>query len=353
MHASAQRTMKAGVRFRSAGRLLAWLVLVGAMGCTHTTPVPQSPTNSQTVWPAPPEEARVAFVKSISTPADLGIKTSAIRRFGRWITGSQKGNEALLKPFAIALDENDNLCVTDTGANVVCLYNQQKRSWQRWDKVGNIRFTSPVGVAKRGEVLFVADSARGSVVAFTDNGKLRWEATNHLVRPSGLVVFQDNLFVTDAARHCVLLLDLEGRYLKEFGRRGTGPGEFNYPTHIAKNAQGSLLVTDSMNGRVEIVDPSGNYLGEVGKIGDSPGQFGRPKGVTVDSKGHVYVLDAVFDNLQIFDPSGSLLLNFGDTGYGAGQFWLPNGIAITRNNEIFVADSYNHRIQVFKYVGPL
>jgi sugar lactone lactonase YvrE len=330
------------------------LILAGLVvaGCSRIHPVAQPQPATQVVWPAPPEVARIAFVKSVSRPADLGVKNSAFKRFGHWITGSQKGNEPLLKPFAVALDENDNLCLTDTGANAICYYDRAKQSWHRWDRIGKIRLASPVAIAKHGGAFFVADSALGSILAFNDSGKMSWQTTNHLVRPSGVAIVKDRLFVADSGRHCIAVFELNGSYLSEFGRRGTGPGEFNYPTHLAADQQGNLLVTDSMNGRVEILDANGKYLGEMGKIGDSPGQFGRPKGVAVDASGRVYAVDAVYDNLQIFDQSGHLLLNFGETGSGPGQFWLPNGVAISRSNEVFVTDSYNHRVQIFKYIGP-
>jgi len=241
--------------------------------------------------------------------------------------------------------------VTDTGDNVVCFYNRAKRTWHRYEKAGSVRFASPVAVARRRGIFFVVDSALGKLIAFDDAGKLQFQTQNHLRRPSGLVIVKDELFVADSQRHCVVVLDLRGEFLREFGSRGTGPGEFNFPSHISCDKEGNLLVTDSMNSRVQILDYQGAYKSEIGKLGDRSGQFGRPKGVAADSFGRVYALDAVFDNLQIFDQAGRLLLAIGNGGVEPGEFWLPNGIAISRTNEIFVADSYNHRIQVFQYVG--
>jgi sugar lactone lactonase YvrE len=328
------------------------LVVAGCAQVQHA-PTSSSPPAKPLVWPSPPEVARISYVQSILRPADIGIKFSPFTRFGHWITGSEKGNEALLKPFGLALDENDNICLTDTGLNAVCYYDRAKKKWHRWTKIGDVRLASPVAVAKRNGTFFVADSALGRVIAFKEDGKLSFQITNHLARPSGVAILNDQLFVADAQRHAIVMFGLRGEFQGESGRRGIGQGEFNFPTHLAVDGQGNLLVTDSMNSRVQILDAEGKYKGEIGNIGDSPGHFGRPKGVAVDSLGSVYVLDALFDNLQIFDHSGRLLLNFGETGGQPGQFWLANGIAITRENEILVADSYNHRIQVFKYVGPM
>jgi sugar lactone lactonase YvrE len=290
-------------------------------------------------------------VQSFSRPADLGIKQSVFTRVGHWITGSEKGNELLVKPFGLALDEHDNLCLTDTGANTVCYFDGVKKKWESWSQVGGVRFSAPVAVAKSQGTFYVADSALASVLAFSEGGKLLFRITNHLERPAGLALAESQLFVADSMRHCIVVFDLHGNYQREFGRRGPGQGQFNFPTHLALDAQGNLLVTDSMNGRVQVLDRAGAYKGEIGRIGDSAGQFSRPKGLAIDSLGHVYVMDGLFDNMQIFDPAGQLLLHVGEAGQRPGEFWLPNGIAIRRNGEIFVADSYNRRVQIFKYIG--
>lgn len=303
------------------------------------------------VWPPQPDAPRIAFVQTIGQPADVGVKRSGFGRFANWLTGSVKGKEPLIKPFGVAFDENDNLCVTDTGANAICFFDRQKTKWSRWEKLGKFRFESPVAVAKQKGIFYVADSGLASIIAFDERGRLLFETTNQLQRPSGLAISSERLFATDSKRHCVVVFNLAGKFISEFGKRGTGAGEFNFPTHIAADAGGNLFVTDSINSRVQMFDAGGNFKKEIGSIGDAPGHFSRPKGVAADAFGHVYVIDGMFDNIQIFDREGRFLLNLGETGTGAGQFWLPNGIAISRQNEIFIADSYNRRIQVFKYVG--
>lgn len=321
---------------------------------------PQSGGEPARVWPAPPETPRLAYAGAFAQPADFGVKLSGLRRFSNWLTGAQKGNEPLLKPFALALDENDDLCVTDTGANAVCFLDRRANRWLRWSGLehrggrgrSTVLFASPVAVAKRGETIFVADSARGCVLAFDLKGQLLFQITNRLHRPSGLALAGDRLWVADAAQHAVFAFTLRGEFVMSLGRRGTGAGEFNFPTHLAADSEGRLYVTDSMNARVQVFDSDGQFASQLGRLGDSPGHFGRPKGVAVDRRGRVYVVDALFDTVQIFDRDGRLLLSLGGPGAGPGEFWLPNGIAISRNDEIFIADAYNRRIQLLRYIGP-
>lgn len=302
-------------------------------------------------WPPPPATPCVVFVQNLTGPADAGVKLPTLSRIAGWISGSSAATAPLDKPFGLALDDDGNLLLTDTGAGAVCCLDRTAKKWWRWEQVGKTHFQSPVAAARQRETIFVADSALGKVLAFDLKGKPRFEITQELERPAGLVLSRDKLFVADSQRHQVVTYDLQGKFLSKFGRRGGAPGEFNFPTHLAIDPSGRLFVTDSLNCRIQIFDANGQFQRAIGKSGDGPGCFNRPKGVALDRFGHLYVVDALFDNVQIFDDQGHLLLDWGEAGSDPGQFWLPNGIAIGSDNVIYVADSYNHRVQVFRYTG--
>lgn len=311
-----------------------------------------APVGLGPVWPPPPDSARVSHVTAIGRPVDAGAKVGGFKRLANWVTGANKGNEPLVKPFAIALDEKENLCVTDTGVPAVCFYDRKTKRWKQWREIEQLRFVSPVGIASTSGILYVADSGLASVVAFDHKGRVRFISTNNLQRPVGIASTGGRLLVADSQRHCIVSLHPQtGHFVSEFGQRGSAPGQFNYPTHVSVTRDGEILITDSMNHRVQIFDNEGRFLKQIGGAGDSVGSFSRPKGAAVDSEGHVYVVDAIFDNVQLFNQEGQLLLVVGEAGSKPGQFWMPNGIAISRANEIFVTDTYNRRIQVLQYLG--
>src|SRR5438046_7032695 len=101
-------------------------------------------------------------------------------------------------------------------------------------------------------MIYVADSGRPSILIFTESGKFLMEITNKVERPTGLLIQGGHLLVTDSKRHSVLAYDLSGNFLSETGRRGINPGEFNFPTHIAADSEGTLFLTDSLNRLSEI-----------------------------------------------------------------------------------------------------
>jgi hypothetical protein len=320
------------------------------ISCASTTHTPDT-LASNPVWPPAPDEPRVVYVRSLRAPRDIGQNSSIFARLGRWITGDNGESLSLQKPFGLGLDEAGNLCITDTGVNRIYYCDFARKQWRTYDGIGKMKFASPVAVARRKGVFYVADSQLGKVFAFGDDDKTVWEISSPLMRPVGVAVTDDALAVVDSQAHAVFVFDLQGKLRFQFGRRGAADGEFNYPTHIATDRQGHFLVTDSMNSRVQVFDLTGKFISTFGSNGDTSGHFGRPKGVAADTFGHIYVADAMFDNLQVFDLNGQLLLNIGQSGNRAGEFGLPGGVAIGSNNQIYVADGYNHRVQVLKYVG--
>jgi DNA-binding beta-propeller fold protein YncE len=327
------------------------LLAAALLASCATAPRVASEKSAPPVWPPPPDQPRIAYAGSLHSPRDIGQSLSIFTRFGHWLTGENGESLALQKPFGLALDEAENLYVTDTGAKSVYYLDFAHKKWHRYLASGKTDFVSPVAVAKRNGIFYVADSGLGKVLAFRENGKSAFEITNSLVRPVGLAIAGNSLAVVDSQAHDVSVFDLAGKFLFKFGKRGTAPGEFNFPTHIAGDANGHWLVTDSLNCRIQIFSADGKFISLFGSSGDTSGHFGRPKGVAADSFGHIYVADAVFGNVQIFDVTGRLLLNFGQNGDRAGEFSLPNGVAIAPDNTIYVADAYNHRVQIFKYLG--
>ena len=302
-------------------------------------------------WPPPPAEPYIVYVRDYSGPRDLGVKPAALMRFANWITGVGADEKKLARPFGLSLDDRGNLLVTDPGANAVCYLDFARKKWLRWTAAGPTPFLSPVAAVHYAQTFFVADSALGKVLAFDESGRVQFEITNGLARPSGLALLGDRLLIADSQLHQIVICGIHGELISRFGVRGKGPGEFNFPTHISVDGHRQIYVTDSLNHRIQIFDAGGRFLREFGRAGDGPGRFSRPKGVAADSAGRVYVVDALFGNVQIFDDQGRLLLDWGGAGSGLGQFSLPNAIAINSQHEIFVADTYNHRIQKFRYTG--
>ena len=339
--------------FRCALLSVGSLLLGVLTACSAArAPEPASiPAEPGRVWPSPPAEPRIQWIGQVSSPADLGVKVPLISRISNFLTGGDKGREALVRPFGLAVDEAGNLCVTDTGSGAVSFYDLAQHQYRRWTEVGGQRFDFPVAVAKRGGLIYVADSGRQEVIVFNGQGQVQRRIREEADRPSGLAVTGDRLYVACANTHVIRVYDLQGHALFQFGGRGVRPGEFNFPTHLAVDDQNRIYVTDAMNSRVQVFDAEGKFQREIGSLGDGSGHFSRPKGVALDRRGEVFVSDALFDNVQVFDGAGRFLMDFGSAGSQRGECWMPAGLAIAPGGRIYLADSYNGRVQIFQLLG--
>ena len=76
----------------------------------------------------------------------------------------------------------------------------------------------------------------------------------------------------------------DGKFIKTWGTKGSGPGELDIPHAIAMDSQGRLFVGDRQNNRIQIFDQDGKYL-------DQWAQFSRPSGVFIDGKDNIYVAE--------------------------------------------------------------
>lgn len=76
--------------------------------------------------------------------------------------------------------------------------------------------------------------------------------------PSAIAVdAADNLYVLDTGNHRVQKFGPDGSYLATYGRRGQGPGEFQYPAWLAVDDKGFIYVTDPFNQRIQVLTPDG------------------------------------------------------------------------------------------------
>ena len=77
----------------------------------------------------------------------------------------------------------------------------------------------------------------------------------------------------------------DGKFIKSWGKPGSGPGELNVPHGIAFDSQGRLFVADRANNRLQIFDQDGKLLGEWK-------QFSRVSGIYIDKNDVLYAADS-------------------------------------------------------------
>jgi DNA-binding beta-propeller fold protein YncE len=332
--------------------LIAGVVLLTACGSV-------AKKDEHWVWPLPPEEPRLKYIKSIRSSTDVKPE-NASDTFKQLLAGMSQ-NVSLIKPYGVAVFDK-TIYVTDTILGRLLVFNQNKKTFKIFGNKGAGRLNKPISVAVDQQgMVYVTDIQQSRVIVYDNQGNYQraMGGPKILTRPTGVTVnpINDNVYVVntgtlDSQHHAVSVFNSKGRHLFDFGERGSDKAKFNFPTNICSDAEGQVYIVDTGNFRVQIFNSEGEYLDGFGKVGTGLGSFARPKGIAVDSEGHIYVIDSAFNNVQIFDKDKHLLLFAGTMGKGAGEFWLPAGMWIDTDDRIYIADQYNHRIQIWQFMKP-
>lgn len=307
-----------------------------------------SQSRSKLVWPEPPQKAKIQHLQTISSLADLKIEEGFFTKILKFLFGGDDRQHWLIQPVGITVDDG-LIYIADPGCGCVHVLNLPKNDYEFIDRIDNIKFISPVGVAlDRKKRLFITDSQLNKVFIIEGINKFVGEIKYDFQRPTGITIRHDKIFIVETGSHKILVFDLKGNYLYSLGERGNGEGEFNFPVSIAVN--NFIYIVDAMNHRIQVLDLDGKYKFSFGKIGNMAGNFTNPKSIAFDSDENLYVTDALMDNFQIFNQKGELLLVVGSKGSGDGEYLGPSGIYIDKNDKIYVVDALNRRLQILKYL---
>ena len=134
--------------------------------------------------------------------------------------------------------------------------------------------------------------------------------------------------------------DKNGRHLMTLGTPGVSGNDathFNAPSDVVVAPNGDIFVADGhgpgTNERIVKFDKTGKFIKQWGKPGTGAGAFSSLHALEFDSRGRLFVGNRDNNRIDIFDQEGNLL----DVWY---QFSRPAGIHIDQATDtIYVADS--------------
>jgi DNA-binding beta-propeller fold protein YncE len=272
----------------------------------------------------------VQFLCSLISSEDVEPEPSA---FARFILGADLNRpvDYLVRPYGLAFWQG-KLYVCDSGAKRGAIFDFAAQEFRAFGHQGAYRLQMPINVslAPRGEK-YVTDTVGGRILVLDESDRpVRALGGPEGMRPCGVAIRDDELYVGDLARDAVLVLDpMTGAVRRQLGGRGGAPGRFSQPTNLAIGPDGALFVSDTLNARVQKLDRQGRVLRVFGARGRALGQMVRPKGIAVDREGRLYVADAAAETVLVFNREGHLLMLLGAPGLGRGDLSLPAGVAIS------------------------
>ncbi len=205
-------------------------------------------------------DAKTCSVKVIGKSGEL------ITKFGEPASPTtgriESGSGGFYGPQALALDDKDNIYVSDTGNHRIRVFNPAGKVLNKFGMQGTRlgEFNSPAGITM-------------------DNAS--------------------NLLVVDEKNYRVQIFTNRGVFKSKFGKRGNGRGEFSAPVGVAADSKRNIFVTDR-NLRIQVFDPEGYYLTE---FGTPQGNYKIPpkyNGITIDPENNLYVTDTASCSALIY-----------------------------------------------------
>ena len=191
-----------------------------------------------------------------------------------------------------------------------------------------------------------AASNLAPVLAFDPSGNLvKSFGAGLFVFPHGLATDRDgNVYVTDAdgkdgKGHTVVKFSPDGKVLMTLGRQGVaGATEetFNRPSSVVVAANGDIFVADGhggdSNARIVRFRRDGTFIKAWGSRGAGPGQFAELHCIGLDSQGRVIVCDRGNSRIQVFDQDGRFITEWK-------HFGRPTGLFIDARDNMYVTDT--------------
>ena len=283
----------------------------------------------------------------------------------------------------VYVDGKDNVWVMDRCEDKGCAESHESPIWElspdgkvlKSFGAGMFVFPHTVKPDAAGNIWAVdgdmKDGRGNQVVKFSPEGKVlttfgkagqSGRTTDVFDRPTG-IAFAPNGDIFIAEGHAptfgnsrITKFDKNGKFIKTFGRVGSGDGEFKSPHVIAFDSQGRLFVADRSNSRVVILDQDGKFL-------MAWKQFGRPSGIFIDKNDMLYVSDSESEDAPGKDtnnPGCKRGIRGGSIKDGKVQFYIPpppvpdpklpppEGVAVDSHGNIYAAAVQAK--DVYKYV---
>jgi sugar lactone lactonase YvrE len=191
------------------------------------------------------------------------------------------------------------------------------------DPDGNVWVTDALGTEGKGHQIFKF-TPTGQVLMTLGKPGAGTGGTDTLNRPSDVIVGRNgDIFVADGhggnAVSRIVKFSSEGKFLKAWGKTGSGRGEFNVPHALALDSSGRLFVADRMNNRIQIFDQEGSFLEEWT-------QFGRPSGLHITADDTIYVSDSESDASR--HPGWKRGIRVGSAKDGIVRAFIPDPIPV-------------------------
>jgi sugar lactone lactonase YvrE len=234
-------------------------------------------------------------------------------------------------------------------------------SWTQWDHLYQGTGTGTGGGPHKVRIspydperhVWIVNDARQVIYKFSNDGKrlvmtlgetdVAGDDAKHFGQPQDIAFLPDgSLLVADGLRNArIAKFDRNGVFVKQWGTRGTGPGQFSGIHGIDADRNGRVYVADRGNNRIQVFDPEGTHL-------DTWPNMRFPNHVVATPNDGVWVADGTNARLLKYDTNGELQYFWGTYGTYPGAFWELHQFSVDTDGNLYAADSFGGRVQKYR-----
>ena len=290
------------------------------------------------------------FTRGNTTGPAYGATAAQILEFGpdgKYIREIGHNLYAWSFAHAIRVDKDDNLWAVDKGSDMIIRFNPAGR------------VTLVFGRKKEASDENAEPWKHPNPPLAAIDGQFR-QPTDVTWDPQGDIFISDGYINSRVAK-----FDKNGDWVKQWGTKGSGQGQFNTPHTIAADAKGNIYVGDRGNRRIQVFDSDGTFQREIRInvppppvlhvwMGNQPSADqvanvnGAPWGICITpgpGTQYLYSADSVPGRIYKLTLDGQVLGALGTSGHQLKQFGWIHELACPSENEIYAAELLNWRVQ--------
>ncbi len=250
----------------------------------------------------------------------------------------------------VRVDKDDNIWATDKGSDMIIKFNPEGRV--------QMVFGRKQEASEKTEPHERVNPPKPFEVGrFRQPTDVTWDSAG-------------DIFISDGYVNArVAKYDKNGDWVKSWGKKGKGPGEFDLLHTIAADNQNNIYVGDRNNRRIQVFDNDGNFKREIKidvppppdahtAIGNMPNLTdylntggtmtpGAPWAICITPGPNqvLYSADSFPGRIYKMTLDGKVLGVLGKSGKQLKQFGWIHEMACPSENELYVAEILNWRVQ--------
>jgi DNA-binding beta-propeller fold protein YncE len=237
---------------------------------------------------------------------------------------------------SVRVDRQDNIWVVNEGANVILKLSQTGRVLLALGRESEVSFERPLSghADSKKSPLGPPDGSGVAQDIFNRPTDVAWDSAG-------------NIYVSDGYGNSrVVKFDRNGVFLKTWGSKGKGPGQFDLPHTLVVDANDNIYVGDRQNSRIQVYDTNGS-------LKTSYTGIGHPYAICLSNGPHQYMYTSnsngtpTMENGEIYkmELDGTILGKFGKAGKMLGEFGTVHQMSCYNPNEVYVAEVSTWRVQ--------